>query len=242
MDMNTRGIAIAMVVAASFTAPFLLAQGAAPAAPAPGAQGGGRAGAPKKAPPPMSFFVTSTSLGKGGNLGGLQGADAHCQALGTAAGSSKTWRAYLSTQGPNAVNARDRIGRGPWANAKGMVVAASVEELHGDTIELARLGNRITKTTALNEKGELISGAGDTPNQHDIITGTQPDGRAFPPEPDRTCANYTSETTGNVMLGHNDRTGGPNPSWNAVHASAGCTQAQLIQTGGNGYLYCFAID
>jgi hypothetical protein len=234
--MTIRNVVIASVLALSVTAPFLLAQQAAPAAPK---QGGGAA---KKAPAPMSFFVTSTSLGKGGDLGGLAGADAHCQALGTAAGSTKTWHAYLSTQGPNAVNARDRIGRGPWANAKSMQIAASVEELHGDTIEQARLGNRITKTTALSEKGEIISGAGDTPNQHDIITGTQPDGRAFPEGTDRTCNNYTSSTTGNVMLGHNDRTGGPNASWNAVHASQGCTQQNLINTGGNGYLYCFAID
>ena len=243
--MNTRRIGIAMIMAASLSVPFLLAQGAAPAAPAPGAQGGGRAGAPKKAPAPMSFFVTSTSPGKGGDFGGLAGADAHCQALGTAAGSTKTWRAYLSTQGPNAVNERDRIGAGPWANAKSVQVAANVEELHGDTIELARLGNRITKTTALSEKGEMITGAGDTPNQHDIVTGSQPDGRAFPAGTDRTCSNYTSSAAGApnaVMLGHNDRTGGPNASWNAVHASAGCSQANLIQTGGNGYLYCFAID
>jgi hypothetical protein len=237
--MSRRRLAMALVLTGSFTAPLLIAQ--QPQAPAGPARGGGGG---RGTPAPMSFFVTSTSLNRGADLGGLAGADAHCQTLGRAAGSTKTWRAYLSTQGPNAVNARDRIGKGPWANAKGQQIAASVEELHGDTIELARLGNRINKASALSEKGEPITGAGDQPNQHDIITGTQPDGRAFPAGEDRTCSNYTSSADGSgaVMLGHHDRIGGPNPSWNAVHVSRGCSQPNLIQTGGNGYLYCFAID
>ena len=234
--MITRRLAIATVLALSFSVPFMLeAQG--------GGQGRGQ-GRGRGQQQPMSFFVTSTSIGRGGNLGGLQGADAHCQALAQAAGSTKTFHAYLSTQGPNAVNARDRIGNGPWYNARGQQVAASVSQLHGDTLEEARLGNRINKTSALSEKGEPIMGVGDQTNQHDIITGSQPDGRAFPAGEDRTCNNYTSSTEGSgaVMLGHHDRIGGPNPSWNAVHASRGCSQPDLIATGGNGYLYCFAID
>jgi hypothetical protein len=193
------------------------------------------------APPPMGFFVTSTAVGNGANLGGLQGADAHCQKLAAAAGGgNRTWRAYLSTQGPNAVNARDRIGPGPWVNARGQQIAANVAELHGDTLEQARLGNRINKLTALSEKGEPVNGVGDKPNQHDILTGSQPDGRAFPAGEDRTCNNWTSSSTGSAMLGHHDRIGGPNASWNAVHPSKGCSQDNLIATGGNGYLYCFA--
>lgn len=206
------------------------------------AQGQGqRAGGPPQAPPPMSFFVTSTPKGDGANYGGLAGADAHCQMLAQAAGRGNVkWVAYLSTQGPGAVNARDRIGSGPWVNAQGRQVAANVAELHGDTIEAARLGNRINKTSAIDEKGNPVKGVGDMPNQHDIVTGSTPDGRAFPAGEDRTCNNYTSNSTGSVMLGHHDRLGGPNASWNAVHASKGCSQPNLVSTGGAGLLYCFA--
>jgi hypothetical protein len=198
---------------------------------------------PQAPPPPMSFFVTSTAKGMGANYGGLAGADAHCQMLAQAAGRGGVkWVAYLSTQGPGAVNARDRIGNGPWHNARGGMIAANQAELHGDTIELARLGNRLNKNNARDEKGELVKGVGDMPNQHDILTGSTPDGRAFTDGMDHTCNNYTSATDGmgSVQLGHHDKTGGPNGSWNSVHASRGCSQANLISTGGNGYLYCFA--
>jgi hypothetical protein len=194
-------------------------------------------------PPPMSFFVTSVGLGKGADLGGLAGADAHCQMLAAAAGrGNSTWHAYLSTQGAGAVNARDRIGTGPWANAKNQQIAASVAELHGDTLELARMGNRITKTSALSEKGEMLNGVGDTPNEHDILTGSQPDGRAYTDAADHTCGNWTSSGMGTAQLGHFDRMGGGNASWNSVHPSQGCSQPNLVATGGAGKLYCFAIN
>jgi hypothetical protein len=197
----------------------------------------------KGAPAPMSFFVTSTSVGKGADLGGLAGADQHCQMLAAAAGrGSSTWHAYLSTQGAGAVNARDRIGTGPWANAKGQVIAANVAELHGDTLEIARMGNRITKTSALSEKGEMLNGVGDTPNEHDILTGSQPDGRAYTDAADHTCGNWTSSGMGTAQLGHFDRMGGGNASWNSVHPSNGCSQQNLVSTGGAGKLYCFAIN
>ena len=198
----------------------------------------------------MSFFVTSAGPGKGADLGGLAGADAHCQALAASAGAgSKTWRAYLSTQGAGAVNARDRIGKGPWMNAKGLVVAVSVEDLHS-------ANNKLNKQNNLSEKGEVINGRGDKPNRHDILTGSQPDGTAFPPDKDMTCKNYTSSTQGAVMLGHNDRQGlkddAPSKSWNSSHASRepkdgstpgqGCTQKALQGTGGDGLFYCFAIN
>ena len=221
-----------------------------PAAPAPGGaapQGRGAQGPPQ----PMSFFVTSRPVGKGANLGGLAGADAHCQALATAAGAGdRTWHAYLSTQGPNAVNARDRIGEGPWYNAKGQRIAQNLAELHGDTLDLARLGNSVTRVTAMSEKGEPINGFGDQPNQHDILTGSQPDGTAFSGADDRTCKNWTSSTQGAAMLGHSDINGpATNPtvkSWNAAHPSGGpdggCSQKDLISTGGAGLLYCFAVN
>ena len=197
--------------------------------------------AQQQAPPPMSFFITSVGKGDGANYGGLAGADAHCQQLAAAAGrGGAKWVAYLSTQGPGAVNARDRIGTGPWANARGQVIAANVAELHGDTIEQARLGNRISKQSAINEKAAPVNGVGDMPNQHDILTGSTPDGRAFPAGEDRTCNNYTSNSTGSAMLGHHDRLGGGNASWNAVHGSKGCSQANLVATGGAGLLYCFS--
>jgi hypothetical protein len=192
----------------------------------------------------MTFFVTSVGPGKGADLGGLAGADQHCQTLAAAvgAGSGKTWRAYLSTQGAGAVNARDRIGNGPWMNAKGVVVAKDVAELHGT--------NNLTKQTALTEKGEVNNGRGDTPNRHDILTGTQPDGTAYTGDADRTCRNWTSSTQGSAMLGHADRIGlrddDASRSWNSSHPSrgndGGCSQADLRSTGGDGLLYCFAAN
>jgi hypothetical protein len=192
----------------------------------------------------MTFFVTSVGIGKGADLGGLAGADAHCQALAQAAGAGgKTWHAYLSTQGDNAVNARDRIGAGPWRNAKGVVVATSVDDLHS-------ANNKLNKQNSLSEKGDVINGRGDTPNRHDAITGSTEQGKAFPPGKDMTCGNYTSSTQGSVMLGHIDRMGlddsPPSHSWNTAHPSrgpgGGCTQADLRSTGGDGLFYCFAVN
>jgi len=188
----------------------------------------------------MSFFITSTGSGKGGDFGGLAGADKHCQTLAAAAGAGgKTWHAYLSTQGPGAVNARDRIGKGPWRNAKGEVVANNLDELHGT--------NKLGKQTSLTEKGEVVNGRGDTPNKHDILTGSRPDGTAFPGTDDMTCGNYTKSGDGAVMLGHHDRNGtNPDPvanvSWNASHKSAGCSVDALAKTGSGGLLYCFATN
>lgn len=198
----------------------------------------------------MSFFVTSVGPGKGGDLGGLAGADKHCQDLAASVGAGgKTWHAYLSTQGAGAVNARDRIGKGPWTNAKGVVIATSVDDLHS-------ANNKLTKQNDLSEKGEIINGRGDKPNRHDILTGSTPDGKAFPADKDMTCKNYTSSTQGSVMLGHNDRQGIDDSeaqrSWNSAHPSRelrdgsapgqGCTQKALQGTGGDGLLYCFAIN
>ena len=192
----------------------------------------------------LGFFVTGVGLGQGADLGGLAGADRHCQALAEAVGAGgRTWHAYLSTQaqdGQPAVDARSRIGAGPWRNAKGEVVAASVAELHGS--------NNLTKATALTERGQTINGRGDSPNTHDILTGSQPDGTAFPPGEDRTCANWTgSGAEGAAMVGHHDRIGlrddAPSKSWNSSHPSrGGCSQAALQGTGGAGLFYCFAID
>jgi hypothetical protein len=191
----------------------------------------------------MTFFVTSQGPGKGADLGGLAGADAHCQKLATAAGAGgKTWHAYLSTQGAGAANARDRIGKGPWANAKGVVIAKDVAELHS--------ANNLTKQTGLSEKGEVINGRGDQPNRHDILTGSQPDGAAFAADKDMTCKNWTSSTQGSAMVGHVDRAGlrddAPSKSWNSSHPSrgpdGGCSQADLRSTGGDGLLYCFAVN
>jgi hypothetical protein len=202
---------------------------------------------PPNAPPPMpmSFFITSSGSGKGADLGGLAGADQLCQRLATATGSTKTWHAYLSTQaadGKPAVNARDRIGTGPWYNAKGAVVAKSVADLHGDTLDAARIGNNLTKATAFTEKGDPIRGFGDMPNQHDMLTGSRPDGTAYPDAADHTCQNWTSSGMGTAQLGHFDRTGGGNTSWNSTHASRGCSQENLVSTGGAGLFYCFAIN
>ncbi len=208
------------------------------------AQGRGAAAPPQ----PMSFFVTSVGVGNGANLGGLAGADAHCQKLASESGregaAGRTWHAYLSTQGANAVNARDRIGSGPWYNARGARVAASVADLHGDTAEQARMGNNLSRTTVLTEKNTTINGAGDNPNQHDILTGSQTDGRAFTDSMDHTCGNWTSaaDGSGSAQLGHFDRTGGGNTSWNSAHPSRGCSQPNLVSTGGAGFLYCFATN
>jgi hypothetical protein len=193
----------------------------------------------------MSFFVTSAGPGKGGDLGGLAGADAHCQMLATAAGAGgKTWHAYLSSStnatNPGAtVNARDRIGRGPWKNVKGVVIATSVEDLHSD-------GNKITKESGLTEKGTVVNGVGDTPNQHDMLTGSGMDGKALPDNVNLTCNNWASSQYGSAIVGHVDRKGNADTifqhSWNSAHMSRGCTQPDLIATGGNGLFYCFATN
>jgi hypothetical protein len=199
--------------------------------------------APVTAQADMSFFVTSHGPGKGADLGGLAGADKHCQELAASVGAgAKTWHAYLSTQGNGAVNARDRVGKGPWMNAKGVVIAKDVAELHGS--------NNLTKQTAVSEKGEVINGRGDKPNRHDVLTGSQMDGTAFPAGQDRTCSNWTSSTKGSAMVGHSDRMGlrddAPSHSWNSSHPSrgkdGGCSQADLRSTGGDGLLYCFAVN
>ena len=187
----------------------------------------------------MTFFLTSAGPGDGANLGGLEGADAHCQSLAAAVGAgNKTWRAYLSTTGPGGVNARDRIGDGPWQNVAGVEIARDLDVLHFE--------NNLTKETVLNELGEMTPGRGDTPNQHDILTGSYLDGTAVEGGGDTTCNNWTSNADGegSAMVGHFDRTGGgPNPnSWNSAHGSRGCSQANLQATGGNGYYYCFAAN
>ncbi len=187
----------------------------------------------------LSFFITSAGSGDGANLGGLDGADRHCQMLAQTAGAgSKTWRAYLSTTGAGGVNARDRIGTGPWQNANGVQVASNVTNLHSDN-------NNLTKETQLNEKGEIVNGRGDTPNMHDILTGSQLDGNAADGSDDSTCGNWTKNSSdGSALLGHHDRQGGgANPtSWNSAHGSRGCGQADLQGTGGNGFYYCFATN
>jgi hypothetical protein len=191
--------------------------------------------------PNMSFFVTSAPLGKGGDLGGLAGADAHCQQLAAAAAAGgKTWRAYLSSpETPTAkgVNARDRIGNGPWQNAKGGVIAQNVDDLHS-------ANNKLSRETALTERGTVVSGVGYTPVWHDVLTGSDRDGRAFPGNMNLTCNNWSSSEFGKAMLGHSDRTGLADNefarSWNSTHQSRGCSQADLAATGGNGLFYCFA--
>jgi hypothetical protein len=196
------------------------------------------------APDDMTFFVTSVGVGKGADLGGLAGADQQCQQLAEAVGAGDhTWRAYLSTQaadGQPAISARDRIGQGPWRDAKGVVIARDLAELHGD--------NNLNKQTALSEQGEVVNGRGDTPNRHDMLTGSQPDGTAFADAEDRTCSNWTaSGAEGAAMLGHHDRQGlrddAPSHSWNSSHLSrGGCSQEALRSTGGDGLFYCFAAD
>jgi hypothetical protein len=199
----------------------------------------------QQASPNMSFFVTSAGPGKGADLGGLAGADAHCQMLAQSAGAGgKTWHAYLSTNTNLAnagatVHARDRIGKGPWQNFKGETIATTVDDLHSDS-------NKITKQTGLTEKGGVVNGVGDTPNMHDIMTGSQADGRAFPGNMNLTCNNYASSEFGKVEVGHVDRTGLADTrqahSWNSSHQSRDCSQPGLIATGGNGLLYCFAVQ
>jgi hypothetical protein len=190
----------------------------------------------------MSFFVTSANPGKGGDLGGLAGADRYCESLAASVGAGgKNWRAYLSATpagGSPAVNARDRIGRGPWRNAHGVVVAANVDELHGD--------NKLTKQTAVTERGALVSGRGDAVNMHDILTGSMPDGRASSAAGDSTCGNWTRSGEGSALVGHHDRIGlnelPPAKSWNSSHPSRGCGMDALKSTGGGGLLYCFAAN
>lgn len=183
----------------------------------------------------MNFFLTSNGPGDGANLGGLEGADAHCQSLAAAAGAgSRTWRAYLSVKGTNA---RDRIGSGPWHNAKGVLIARNVDELHSDAAN-------INKETALDENGNVILGTGDTVNRHDILTGTRIDGTAFEDDEDHTCGNWTSNSDGSAHVGHHDRLrrGEPGSPWNDAHPSRGCSQDNLRSTGGDGLFYCFAAD
>lgn len=185
----------------------------------------------------MSFFITSVGSGNGANLGGLEGADAHCAKLAEAAGSTgKDWKAYLSTQeeGKRGISARDRIGNGPWYNAKGTMIAKDLDQLH--------LNPNISKTTALDENGALVNGRGDKPNRHDILTGTMMDGTAYFPsvKEDRTCSNWTSSGEGSASVGHHDRHGGGNVSWNSAHNSRGCSQEALAKTGGAGLFMCFA--
>ncbi len=256
-----------MVAAGAFAAILggALAAAGQPGPPAP------QAGQAQR--PAMSFFVTSVGLGKGANLGGLAGADAHCQALAAAVGAGdKIWHAYLSTQArpeAPAVNARDRIGTGPWYNAKGVMIARDLAHLHGDTIELARLGNNITKLTDLTEKGDIVPGLNDgqnprdreyaymlehpESNRHETLTGSTPDGRAFADGRDHTCNNWTSEEKGNsdnlarntganAQVGMSDRNGGGNGSWNSAHGTTGCGQNDLARTHGIGLYYCFAIN
>jgi hypothetical protein len=227
---------------------------------------------------PMTFFVTSEPIGDGGNLGGLAGADAHCQSLARAVGAGgRTWHAYLSTQartGQPAVNARDRIGSGPWYNFEGVMIARDLAHLHGDTLELARLGNNLTKRTGLTEKGQIVPGLNDyqvphdseweytktTPytNRHEMLTGSQLDGRAFPAGDDHTCNNWTSNkdpasgqgqvnldagpNRPNAQIGFPDRNGGNNGSWNSSHGTSGCSQTALNRTHGVGMFYCFATN
>lgn len=191
----------------------------------------------------MKFFVTSVNPGKGGDLGGLAGADRYCKSMAQGAGAkAQDWHAYLSTQATateKAVNARDRIGKGPWANAKGVVIAKSVDDLHS-------ANNNLTKQTALDEKGNVVNGRGDTPNRHDMLTGSQPDGTAFAAGDDKTCGNWTSSDAGSAMLGHHDRMGlddsAPAKSWNSSHPSRACNMPALVATGGAGLFYCFAAD
>ncbi len=188
---------------------------------------------------PMGFFITSVGVGKGGDLGGLEGADAHCQKLAEAAGAGdRSWKAYLSTEEADkrGVSARNRIGQGPWYNAHGILIGSNPNDLH--------LYNKsITLETALDENGNRVKGRGDKPNEHDILTGTQADGMAyFPDESDHTCNNWTSSDEGSAQVGHHDRHGGGNLSWNSAHASRGCSQEALKRTGGAGLFYCFASD
>ncbi len=235
--------ALALVLLASF---LVLAQEE---------QRGGQQGRPQPQHHAMSFFVTSAGLGKGGDLGGLAGADAHCLALATAVGAGNhTWHAYLSTQarpGQPAINARDRIGTGPWYNTslsqlgqpQNANISQDLGELHGDTLVQAERGSNLFKQSARTEKGEVIHGVGDAPPiEHDILTGSQTDGRAYTDKADHTCNNWTSSGKGSAQVGHSDRIGNDNASWNSSHGTTGCSQAALESTGGSGLFYCFAIN
>ena len=187
----------------------------------------------------MGFFVTSVGMGDGANLGGLEGADAHCTKLAEAAGATgRTWRAYLSTQeeGKRGISARNRIGQGPWYNANGELIAVDLDQLH--------IMPNIYLRTAVDENGNRVMGRYDERNEHDILTGTQEDGTAYFPwqEGDMTCSNWTSNSEGSATVGHHDRHGGGNTSWNAAHNTRGCGPEALRSTGGNGYFYCFAAD
>ena len=234
--MNKRQIVLAVLAASALGSAAVLAQGQG---------GGGAAGGRGNAapPPPMGFFITST-VPHTGKLGGLAGADKICQDLATAAGAgNRTWHAYLSQEAVNgvpAINARDRIGPGPWYNASGVIVANNVDELHGDT---QRDRNNIKKQISLTEKKEIVNGFGDMPNEHDMLTGSDSDGKAFTDGMDHTCKNWTSDSPmDHAMLGHSDRNGGNNTSWNAAHMSMGCDVMGLIRTGGSGRFYCFATN
>ena len=186
----------------------------------------------------MSFFITSVGSGNGGDLGGLEGADAHCQNLADSAGAGdRTWRAYLGTQeeGRRGIDARSRIGTGPWYNAAGTLIAVNLDDLH--------LNNNLVRNTSLDENGNRVNGRGDSPNRHDTLTGAMADGTAFfAGQPDRTCSNWTSSDEGQAMVGHFDRQGGGNTSWNAAHPSRSCSQSDLEATGGDGLYMCFAAD
>ena len=219
--MNTKRSVLAAIIVSFLGGSPMFAQQAGqqqPQAPAP--------------PAPMTFFLTSVGPGKGADLGGLAGADAHCQKLAAAVNAgNRTWRAYLSTQaadGKEAVNARDRIGKGPWHNARGVLVGQNLEEIHG-------MGHRFTPMTVLAENGNMIPGGGYSPNRHDVLSGSRPDGTAFPPGEDMTCKNWTSSTDGKARIGHHDRA-----AWNSAHDTRGCTQEQLRSSGGDGLFYCFA--
>ena len=239
---KVRSAAIA-AVAMAMLGTYLGAQ-QAPAQGQGGGQGGGGQAGGGRAVMPMSFFITSVGKGDGANYGGLAGADAYCQQMAAAAGrGGATWHSYLSTQGAGAVNARDRIGNGPWYNANGGMVAMNVGQLHGDTLDQARLGNALGKQLSLSDKGTITNGVGDMPNQHDILTGSQTDGRAYTDGMDHTCSNWTSNAdgTGSAQVGHSDKQGGGNGSWNSTHPSRGCSQPNLVATGGAGLLYCFAV-
>jgi hypothetical protein len=228
-DMKTNRLLIPAVLASLVASSSVLSQGE------------------QQEPPPMSFFITSVGL-DGGNLGGLEGADAHCKALAESVGrSDATWRAYLSTQGPNAVNARDRIGGGPWHGAGGHLIARNLSHLHGDTLEEARLGSGLNSFHALTEKGDYLVGItarrlGQGDSVHDILTGSKPDGTAYTDDDDHTCSNWTSNSGGSAQIGHFDRMGSDNTSWNSSHGTRGCSKEELKPSGGAGLFYCFAVD
>lgn len=249
--MKRIGRMVVRVLRAAFTiSAVLILSGCGPSNDAPTGTADAPATGPESVPQsvPMGgaksvtrFFVTSVGVGKGGDLGGLAGADAHCQALAKAEGSGDhSWRAYLSTtatQTAPAVNARDRIGTGPWYNAEGLLVAANIDQLHSAE-------SKINKETAVTERLDTVSGVGDTPKMHDILTGSRPDGTAFEGSEDLTCGSWTSSAAGRAQVGHHDRMGqgaGAN-SWNSAHASRGCSQQDLQSTGGAGLFYCFAVD